>query len=126
MSLTLIHAVEASYKNGQEKLIAYLKENSRKKMKQMMLAQTPTLIIEFDVNKEGNIENVTLEDSSDKKELDALFMDLMKNMPAWNPAKTDKGVLVKQRFNFSLRMDGCQLTILAKYPNNKKGLSTTW
>lgn len=91
-----------------------------------MLAQTPTLIIEFDVNKEGNIENVTLEDSSDKKELDALFMDLIKNMPAWNPAKTDKGVLVKQRFNFSLRMDGCQLTILAKYPNNKKGLSTTW
>jgi hypothetical protein len=32
---------------------------------------------------------------------------LIKNMPAWNPAKTDKGVLVKQRFNFSLGMDGC-------------------
>ncbi|MFT6845437.1 MAG: TonB family protein [Flavobacteriales bacterium] len=105
--MTLIHAVEDPYKNGQEKLIAYLKENSRKKMKQMMLAETLTLIIEFDVNKEGNIENVMLEDSSDKKELDALFMDLIKNMPAWNPAKTDKGVLVKQRFNFSLGMDGC-------------------
>lgn len=98
---------EAEFEGGYQKLIAYLKENRNKKIQRVKFDFMETAIINFTIDKNGNSENVAVEVSSDDSEVDALLIELIKNMPKWNPAKNSKGENVSQDFEFVIGNDGC-------------------
>jgi outer membrane biosynthesis protein TonB len=60
-------------------------------MKSTQFSKNLTIIVNFTVNATGGVEKVALKKSTDLKEIDDLLMDLIKNMPAWNAAKTADG-----------------------------------
>jgi len=108
VSLTVIPEVEAEYSGGYKKLIAHLKENSADKIAIISIKQVLPLLIKFSIDKTGAADNVELIKTSGSTEIDNFLIELIVNMPKWNPAKNLKGENVSQQFDFKIgAMDGC-------------------
>jgi len=109
VSLTVIPEVEATYVGGYKRMIAYLKENSSAKITALSTKQIQFASISFTVNKKGKTNNVMLRKSSGDIAIDNVLIELIANMPKWNPAKNSKGDVVEQQFEFSIgsMVDGC-------------------
>jgi len=107
VSLIVIPEVEAEYSDGYEKLISYLKENSADKMTIISNKQIQSTI-RFSINKTGSADNVKLIKTSGNTEIDNLLIELIVNMPKWNPAKNLKSESVTQQFDFTIgSINGC-------------------
>ncbi|PHS03633.1 MAG: hypothetical protein COA88_15490 [Kordia sp.] len=108
VSLTVIPEVEAEYVGGYEKMITYLKNNSIDKIGIISNMQVQSSVIKFTIGKNGKANNVKLNKTTGNTEIDALLVDLLDNMPKWNPAKNAKGKSVPQQFEFKIGgMGGC-------------------
>lgn len=108
VSLTVIPEIEAEYSGGYEKLISYLKENSTDKIALIGDKEIQPSTIRFSIDENGNADNVRLIKTSGTAEIDNLLIELIVNMPKWNPAKNLKGESVSQQFDFKIgTMDGC-------------------
>ena len=108
VSLTVIPEIEAEYSGGYEKLISYLKENSADKIAVIGNKEVQPSTIRFSIVENGSADNVRLIKTSGTAEIDNLLIELIVNMPKWNPAKNLKGESVSQQFDFKIgAMDGC-------------------
>lgn len=109
VTLTVIPEVEATYIGGYEQMISYLKENSNSKIATLSTKQVQFTSINFSVNKQGKTDNIMLIKSSGNTVIDDVLIELISNMPKWNPAENSKGGFVNQDFEFSVgtRVDGC-------------------
>jgi hypothetical protein len=107
-SFIVIPEVQAEFKGGYDKMIAYLKKNSLDKInsKNLILPQ-PTIY--FTVNEFGYIENSELTETSGDNDIDRMLTQMVKNMPQWTPAKNATGKNVEQRFALDIGrgMNGC-------------------
>lgn len=107
INMSVVPEQEAEYIGGYETMISYIKENSSKKISDHGLAMLDPASMQFTINKQGEIEDLFLNQSSGDKNIDAILMNTLKNMPKWKPAEDASGSNVDQTFVFNFGMDGC-------------------
>ncbi len=116
ISMSLIPEIEARCGEGNEKLISYLKEETKGRLNLTKIdnAKVEGKEIEFPgnieilfvIDKKGKVQNVRIENSSNDEETDNLVLDVIKSMPNWIPATNAKGDFVEQEFLFSVGEGG--------------------
>ena len=105
--LTLIPEVEAEFVGGYEQMITYLEKNSLDEIEKMGINQFDNASVIFTVNEKGRTENIKLSRTFGDERVDNLLVELVKEMPSWNPAKNEHGLAVKQVFELYLGEPGC-------------------
>lgn len=107
VNITVAPFKEAEYSEGYENLIAYFIVNSKGKVPANIINEMDPSTISFVVNEKGEAENIEVTNSCGDSDVDHLFVDLLKNMPAWEPAEDEAGNKVKQQLQFNFGLDGC-------------------
>ena len=107
VSLVVTPDIEAEYIGGYELMISDLKENSLTIINEKNLNYLPQPSISFVINKDGVVENVKLEATSNDAKIDALLIKTVQNMPNWKPATNKDGVNIKQGFMLNVGQNGC-------------------
>lgn len=107
VNMSIVPTKEAEYPGSYENLIAYFALNSKGKVSAKVINEMDPSSISFVVNEVGRTEEVEVTNSCGDKDIDRLFVDLILNMPAWEPAKDEAGNKVKQKLQFNFGLDGC-------------------
>lgn len=107
VSMTVIPEREASFPGGLEEMSDYLRTNGNRTTIPTSNDDLDEASILFTITTSGAVENIVLHQSSGDAELDAIAMDLIKNMPSWEPATNYKGEQVNQEFKLVFGKPGC-------------------
>jgi len=106
--MTIIPETEAEFSGGNEKLIAYLKENSKEATDIISRENLKPGRVNFTVTKSGSISNVHLESTSGYPSVDEVLVNIVEKMPQkWNPAVDMNGEKVDQELVFFFGIQGC-------------------
>jgi len=106
--LTIVPEKQAEYINGKDALKKYLKENSEKSRVNVQADKLQPAKLYFTVSKEGMIENVRLDRTSNFPAVDKTMIELITNAPGkWIPAENSKGEKVDQELVVSFGLMGC-------------------
>lgn len=100
--LAVVPDTEASYSGGRKALKQYLKQNVLDRISDADLKVLNRGSIEFTINEKGQVEATQLIKKTGKPAVDQLLLKAIKTMPQWKPAKTGKGIPVKQQFEFEV------------------------
>lgn len=106
-SATVVPDIEAAYPGGQDKLTYYLKENAISKIPATSVQQFLPAIVRFTVDEKGDIAKARIFQSSGNQKTDKLLLQVIKNMPKWEPASNSAGINVSQDFEFTVGVNGC-------------------
>lgn len=98
---------EAVYEKGQDELVSYFKGNGLNQFDDERMDEYKLLNITFFIDENGKAENLKIQETSGFDNVDSHFVNLIKNMPNWKPARDIKGNLVKQEFEFFVGPPGC-------------------
>lgn len=107
MTVTPETDIEAKFTGGNELMNTYLMENAIHKISGVVARKIKTAQVTFTVTEAGKIENVQLSKTSNDPATDELLVNVIANMPKWQPARNSKGKAVKQEFKFSVSDYGC-------------------
>lgn len=108
--ITVVPDQQATYVDGKEALITYLKDNSKAAMQVIKGDKLGAIKISFIVNKQGIVTNVKHDAMTTQyPSIDEKFMQLVKDIPGeWIPAKNSKGETMDYEFVFTFGpRDGC-------------------
>ncbi|MGY8916405.1 MAG: energy transducer TonB, partial [Flavobacteriales bacterium] len=106
--VTIVPEKQAVYVNGKDSLMEFLRENSKESWVNVVEDKLQPARLYFTVTKNGTIENVTLDSSSNFPEVDKRMIELIKNVPGkWQPAENLKGEKVAQELMLSYGLMGC-------------------
>lgn len=106
--ITVVPEKEAEFTSGQDALMDYLKENSKKETAIITKDKLKAGRVNFTVTKNGTVSNVQLTSTSGYPTVDTTLVELIQNMPQnWTPATNSKGEKVEQEFVFFFGMEGC-------------------
>lgn len=108
--LTIVPEKQAEYAGGKDALKAYLKEKSKavRDRENVDPEKLQPAKLFFTVNKEGGVENVFLDRTSNYPEVDKTMIELISNLPSnWIPAENAKGEKVAQELVVSFGLMGC-------------------
>ncbi len=106
--LTIVPEKQATYVNGKDALIEYLKENSQEVRTKVIAEKLRPAKLFFTVTKIGTIENVKLDRSSNYPAVDKKMIELISKTPGnWEPAENFKGEKVDQELVVSFGLMGC-------------------
>lgn len=106
--ITIVPEKEAEYKDGQQALIKYLKENSQEEATSVNKDRLEPGKVRFTITKDGKIGHVELESTSGYASIDDKMLKLLKNLPGeWEPATNSIGKNVDQELVFSFGIVGC-------------------
>lgn len=107
---TIVPETQAEYSEGKEALITFLKEKSidiRVEANVIPEKLQPAKLY-FTVNKNGTVDNVRLDRTSNYPLVDKKMIKLIKNTPGkWVPAKNAEGDNVSQELVVSFGLMGC-------------------
>ncbi len=107
----VVPETEAEFPGGYTQVLNYIKENITKKISAADTSKrTPRMAANFTVDEGGKIINAKIYRSSNKPELDNLFLQEIYKIPKLKPAVNAKGEKVKQDFKISsifYNGDGC-------------------
>lgn len=99
---------EATYKNGHDTLMEYLRERSAEDIADIDQNVLRPGRLSFTVSKNGNVENVVLESTSGIDKLDTAMSKYVAAIPGeWNPATNGIGENIDQEFVFFFGKQGC-------------------
>jgi outer membrane biosynthesis protein TonB len=88
--------------------VSFLKSQSYEAAKQVNYEKLRAGRIRFTVNEKGIVSDAKLESTSEYPELDAIFVDIFKNLKStWKPAMNSKGEKVAQEMVFFFGTEGC-------------------
>ena len=108
--LTVVPEKQAEYVNGKDALMKFLINNSKEAIARAFVDEDklqPAKLF-FTVTKNGTIENVHLDRSSNYPSVDKFMIELIKKLPAeWKPAENHKGEKVDQQLVVSFGLMGC-------------------
>ena len=101
--ITVVPETQATYADGKEALLQYLKENSLTDMNVIKDDKINAIKISFIISKQGDVTEVKHDAmSTGYTSIDEKFMELIKNIPGkWTPAVNDKGEKMEQEFVFT-------------------------
>lgn len=102
VSMTVTPEVQAEFVGGQKQLSKYIEENVANKMPEVSHGKFNGGLVSFIINEEGEVVNIKISKTSGDPTTDRLFVEALKKMPKWNPARDAKGVKVKQDFIFNV------------------------
>ena len=106
--LTIVPEKQAAYANGKDALKKFLKENSAKARTNVDPEKLKPAKLYFTVTKNGSIENVKLDRSSNYPLVDKTMIELISKAPGvWEPAENYKGEKVDQELVVSFGLMGC-------------------
>lgn len=106
VSTTIVPETEATYVGGNEKMTSYLKEKVLERLaKNSGWLKPPTVY--FTINEQGLTKDVELIEPSGNEEVDKILVEVIQDMPKWNPATNSEGLAVEQAFEFSVGQGGC-------------------
>lgn len=106
--ITIVPTQMAEFRDGNDALINYLKENSKDEIAIVTKDKLKFGQLNFTVTAKGTIAKVKLLSTSGYATIDERFVELIKNMPEkWNPAQNAKGQNVDQEFVFFFGLEGC-------------------
>ncbi|WP_323789407.1 hypothetical protein [Psychroserpens sp.] len=108
--ITVVPDKQAAYKDGNDVLINYLKDNSLESMNAINGNDLGAIKISFMVTKEGKVSNVKHDAmTTGYSSIDEKLMDLVKNIPGeWTPAENSNGEKMDYEFVFTFGpRDGC-------------------
>ena len=106
--ISIIPEVQAKYKEGNDALIAYFKENTIEKELNFRKDKVQPGKVSFIVTKEGNIEEVELLSSCGYPEMDNdMVKEITKMSGKWSAAIDSNGEKVIQRLVFFFGSMGC-------------------
>ncbi|MBQ0788686.1 MAG: energy transducer TonB [Oceanihabitans sp.] len=106
--LTIVPEKQAAYINGKDALQNYLKENSKEVRKEVDQNKLQPAKLYFTVTKEGNIENIRLDRTSNYPLVDKAMIELItKTNKKWKPAENEKGEKIDQELVVSFGLLGC-------------------
>ncbi len=89
---------DATYTGGADKLKLYLKENVIDEIPADIFKQHQLAVIKFTINKEGEIMDPHVFQSTHDEKTDVLLLDTVSKMPCWKPGAFPDGKKVKQEF----------------------------
>jgi len=99
-TVTVVPDIEASYPGGFERMSEYINQNILGKVTgKENLNKILQTIVKFTIDEKGRIVNARISRSSADPAIDRLVLDVIGNMPVWNPAKNATGIKVKQDFS---------------------------
>lgn len=105
---TVIPAKQANYEGGIDKLIDYLKQQSKDETEKADQRKLEPGRINFTITKEGKLSEVYLNHTCGYTYLDHLMIQTLNTAPAlWIPAENKAGEKVDQELSFSFGMMGC-------------------
>ncbi|WP_405569548.1 hypothetical protein [Winogradskyella sp. Asnod2-B02-A] len=101
--ITVVPDTQATYVDGKEALLQYLKENSLADMNVIKDDKINAIKISFIISKQGDVIEVKHDAmSTGYTSIDEKFMELIKNIPGkWTPAENAKGEKMEQEFVFT-------------------------
>ncbi|NNL31707.1 MAG: energy transducer TonB [Flavobacteriaceae bacterium] len=106
--ITIVPEKQAEYTDGKEALMIFLRESSKESRRDVDPNDFRPAKLYFTVTKNGTIENVSLDRSSNFPEVDAKMIELISKTPGqWIPAENSKGEKVDQEFVVSFGLLGC-------------------
>ena len=112
-TLTVDPVNEAQYPGGQLKLKQYLKENAIDKISDINIRRYNLVAVKFAINKEGQVVDVHVFETSKDEEMDELLLETICNMPKWKPAEYSNGIKIEQEFVLTVGdMESCVLGLL--------------
>lgn len=94
--------IEAKYSGGQDQLEKYLKENTIDKISANSIKEYNLTAVKFTVNKDGQIVNPHIVETSKDEKVDNLLVQAISNMSNWNPAEYADGTKTAQDFVLSV------------------------
>jgi hypothetical protein len=106
--MTVVPENQAKYIGGDDALIEYLKENSKKETAIIRQDQLKPGRVNFTVTKDGVLENVNLDSTSGYPTVDKVLVEMISNTQGkWHPASNSKGEKVDQTLVFFFGLQGC-------------------
>ena len=108
--ITVVPNQKATYVNGKDALLKYLKDNSHDDMNAIDSDKLGAIKISFLVTKEGTVSNVKHDAmTTGYPSIDKKLIELIKNIPGeWTPAETSLGEKIDYEFVFTFGpRDGC-------------------
>lgn len=106
--ITVTPEQQAEYEDGKDAFIAYVLENSQDAIALVQNQYLEPGSVEFTVNENGTVENVTLNATSGYHRADERIMELIENAPGkWVPAENAEGEKVAQQLVFFFGLIGC-------------------
>ena len=108
--LTIVPEKQATYSHGKDSFITYFKENSRKARKKANVdpMKMQPAKLHFIVTKNGTIENIKLDRTSNYPLVDKTMLELISKLPGtWKPAENEKGEKMDQELVVSFGLMGC-------------------
>ncbi|MEJ1221117.1 energy transducer TonB [Sediminicola sp. 1XM1-17] len=106
--LTIVPEKQAVYVHGKDALMEFLRENSKVSWVNVVEDKLKSARLYFTVTKNGTIENVALDSSSNFPEVDQRMIELIKQtLGKWHPAVNTKGEKVDQELVLSFGLMGC-------------------
>lgn len=106
--LSLVPHQQANYLFGEDALKYYLKENSKEARVGVDPKKLKPAKLFFTVTKNGTIENIRLDRSSNYPRVDKKMIELIsKARGKWMPAENSKGEIVNQELLVSFGLMGC-------------------
>ena len=104
---------EAEFVGGSHSLKTYIKDFAISKIPEGTFTNNDFSTVKFTVDEDGHIVDAHVFWPSDKEHVDAIMLEAVCNMPAWNPASYDNGHKVKQEFALIVgNMNSCVLPLL--------------
>ncbi|MCB0430992.1 MAG: energy transducer TonB [Flavobacteriales bacterium] len=97
--VTLAPETEAEFTGDQQQMEAYFKRNcSDQVVDRVWLIALERMSARFMVNENGVVSDARIQQSSGSREIDDLFLNAIRNMKGWKPARDARGVKVKEEF----------------------------
>lgn len=104
---TVVPDTEAKYPEGQD-MDSYLRSAIVDKLSLEVVNKIEMVKVRFTVDKDGQLINPVLDQSTKNREADSVLIDAIKNMPQWSPARKTDGSFVTQDFELVFGMlAGC-------------------
>jgi len=105
--VTVVPATEAEFSGGFKQLTNYITQNIINKVPGSNASKKiRQVVVKFTVNEQGQAVDAKISGTSDDPKTDKLIVEAIAKMPAWQPAKNEKGVKVRQEFSIPLG-SGC-------------------
>ncbi len=108
--ITVVPDKQATYINGKDALIKYLKDNSKDDMNIIKDDKLGSIKLCFTITKQGTVSDIKHDAmTTGYPSIDEKLMKLIKNMPGkWTPAENSKGEKIEQELIFTFGpANGC-------------------
>jgi hypothetical protein len=104
---------DAQFIGGQDKLLHYLKENLIEKIPTSTFQNYDLASVTFSIDEKGLVVDPLLHWSSNDEKVDKLLLEVICNMPPWQPAKYASGETIMQAFTLLVgNMESCTANLL--------------